>query len=383
MSESTAGTLETRADAGEGEAGIVRLWLDALSIADQEEKTWREAAEEVIRVYRDDPKAGRDITGSAKQKFNILYSNTETLAPAIFNSAPIPDVRRRFRDPDPVGKVAAQLLERNLSYAIDSTDFSARMDDAVKDTLLPGRGLVRIKYEPQVAEDNTITAEKVSCETVDWRRFRRGPGKTWADVSWIAFEHFLTREEFQKLNKALGTRIELDCSIANKEAGKGEPEPDQMKRGRCWEIWDRETREVLFIAPAWKDGPVMQGDDPLGLEGFFPVPRPLYALETPGDLTPVPLYRSYQGLAEDLENISKRIGRLVRALKWRGVYLDSAIGEFLSKFEDAEDGALVPIENPLLPTGLMTPFVVLPAKDSRFDTSRPAMLPSEPTPMAK
>lgn len=347
MSESTAGTLETREDAGEGQSGVVRLWLDALSIADKEEKTWREAAAEVVRVYRDEPKDGNKATGGSKTKFNVLYSNTETLAPAVYNSPPIPDVRRRFRDPDPVGKVAAQLLERNLSFAIDSTDFSARMDDAVKDTLLPGRGLVRVRYEPQMAEDGTIGAEKISCETVDWRRFRRGPGKTWADVPWVAFEHFLTREEFKKLSPKVGARIELDCSLLTGEAGKGEPEPDQMKRGRVWEIWDREAKEVLFVAPAWPSGPVYTGEDPLGLRDFFPVPRPIYALETPGDLTPVPPYHAYKGLADDLEAISRRIGRLVRALKWRGAYLDVAMGDFMTKFEGLEDGALLPIENPL------------------------------------
>lgn len=347
MSESTAGTLETRADAGDGQPGIVRLWLDAISIADKEEQAWRKAAEEVLRIYRDDPESGQIIANGAKRRFNVLYANTETLATAVYNSPPIPDVRRRFREPDPVGKVAAQLLERNLSFAIDSTDFSARMDDAVKDTLLPGRGMVRVRYEPQMAQDGTIGSEKVSCETVDWRRFRRGPGKTWSDLPWIAFEHFLTREEFVKLSPKVGPRIELDCSLLTNEPGKGEPEPDQMKRGRVWEIWDREKREVVFIAPAWTHGPVYKGEDPLGLRDFFPMPRPIYALETPGDLTPVPPYRAYQGLAEDLEQISIRIGRLTRALRWRGAYLDAAIGDFLTKFEKSEDGALVPIDNPL------------------------------------
>jgi len=343
----TAGTLETREDAGDGGAGLVSLWLDALALADKEEKTWRERAEMVERIYRDDDRGDASVDRFAKRKFNILYSNTETMAPAIYNTPPIPDVRRRFRDKDPVGKVAAQILERCLSYSIDEYDISTRLDGAVKDTLLPGRGVTRVRYEPEVAEDGTLISEKVTCEAVDWRRFRRGPARFWPDMPWIAFELFLTRAEYERLSPKIGSRIDLDCSVVeNKSLGDAKPEPEMLKRGRCWEIWDRETREVLFIAPAWKEGPVARFPDPLELRDFFPIPRPLYAVETPGNLVPVPLYRTYQGLAEDLETISKRIAALVAACKWRGAYLDPNIGDFLSKFEELDDGAMLPLENP-------------------------------------
>ena len=350
MSETShaAGTLETPADAGKGGAGLVSLWLDAIALADREEKTWRERGEQVIRIYRDDESAGVTTEAAGRRKFNILYSNTETIAPAVYNSTPVPDVRRRFRDPDPVGRVAAQVLERCLSYSIDVYGFDARMEAAVKDTLLPGRGVVRVRYEPEIGEDGTITREVVRCDAVEWKSFRRGPARFWDDVPWVAFEHFLTRGEFEKINKRIGATIDLDCTVDDRrdQSGRDHPPPDMFKRGRCWEVWDKEAKKVLFIAPAYKEGPVAELDDPLNLRGFFPVPRPLYAVETPGNLIPIPVYRSYQGLAEDLEEVSRRIAALTRALKWRGAYLDPMMGNFLSQFEDLEDGGMIPLENP-------------------------------------
>jgi hypothetical protein len=343
----TAGTLETREDAGKGNAGLVSLWLDAIALADKEEKTWRESADTVERIYRNDDRADASVDKLAKRKFNILYSNTETMAPALYNTPPIPDVRRRFRDKDPVGKAAATILERCLSYTIDEYDFSSRMDAAVKDVLLPGRGVLRVRYEPEVDEAGTLVSERVTCEPVDWRRFRRGPARFWPDVPWIAFELFLTREEFQKLSPRIGASISLDCSVAeNANLGEATHEPEMLKRGRVWEIWDREKREVLFVAPAHKEGPVARMADPLGLRGFYPIPRPLYAVETPGNLVPVPLFRTYQSLAEDLETISRRIAALVAACRWRGAYLDPNVGDFLSKFEELDDGHMLPLENP-------------------------------------
>lgn len=348
MSETNAaaGTLETRDDAGAGDAGLVSLWLDALDLADREEKTWRERGKVVLRIYRDDDKDNIAVDRAAKRKFNILYSNTETLAPAVYNSTPIPDVRRRFRDTDPVGRVAAQILERCLSYSLDVYGFDARMEAVVKDALLPGRGVARVRYEPIIGEDGSILSESVSCEAVDWQRFRRGPARFWDDMPWIAFEHFLTRDELNRLSPKIGPKVNLDCSVSDKRREDGAPEPELMKRARVWEIWDKERREVLFIAPSYKEGPVARLEDPLGLRGFFPVPKPIYAIETPGNLVPVPLYRSYQGLAEDLEEVSRRIAALVKALRWRGAYLDPAMGDFLSKFEDLEDGGILPVENP-------------------------------------
>ena len=104
MSDSANETYEDREDAGKDDAGLARLWLDSVALARKNEEAWRKAAGEARERYRGDSKNNQG------KKFNILFANTQITLPAIYNSTPIPDVRRRFGDTDAPGKAAAQVL---------------------------------------------------------------------------------------------------------------------------------------------------------------------------------------------------------------------------------------------------------------------------------
>jgi hypothetical protein len=79
------------------------------------------------------------------------------------------------------------------------------------------------------------------------------------------------------------------------------------------------------------------------LSGFFPVPRPLYAIENDQSLIPAPLYTQYEQQAKELNKISTRINKLVDALKVRGIY-DSTLTE-LGELTKAGDNELVATAN--------------------------------------
>ena len=83
-------TREDKAKASDAK-GLVKEWLEAIDLAGDEETDWRDDAEQAIRIFR-----ARERTGG--KFFNILHSNTETLLPALYNSVPVPDVRRRWND---------------------------------------------------------------------------------------------------------------------------------------------------------------------------------------------------------------------------------------------------------------------------------------------
>jgi len=338
MTEQPQGSLETRDDAGSGGPGLVKLWLDAIAVADSDEKNWRERAVEVSNLYRD---AKKD-TGR-QRRFNILFANIETIVPALYNSVPVPDVRRRFSDRDDAGRVVSQIIERTLSYSVDAYDFDSVMTAAVKDQQVVGRGVSRVRYVPTEIEG--YVHEEARCEHVQWADFRRGPGRQWDDVQWVAFRHLLTRDQLIQLNPKVGGAIALDTIPEGfeKKDGQNEP-PDLFKRGCVWEIWDKQAREVVFIAPAYKDDALRKEADPLGLQGFFPMPRPLYDVAATDTLVPTIPYDIYRDQAEELDRITRRITALVAALKWRGIAAGEIVGA-LKQLEDKADGDFVPTEN--------------------------------------
>lgn len=343
MSEiSAAVATKEKNDATNG-GELVRLWLDALEIASKEESDWRERAQKVVDQYRQSSSDPNDRTQESR-KFNILYSNIETTIPALYNSTPAPDVRRRFNDPDPIAKAVCDITERSLSYSIDSYDFDSTIAHAVKDMELVGRGVTRVRYQPYVQGDQ-IAGEEVLCEHVPWKHYRRGPASRHDELPWEAFELFLTRGELEKLSPELGSKVSLDCEaggVLDKRDGRNIPEI--YKRARVWEIWDKESRQVLFISTGYKDAPLAVIPDPLGIVGFFCTPRPLYAITSSDSLKPVIPFEQYKSQADELERVSQRILVLTEAVKARALYDGRMAGE-MSRLEDADDADNVPIEN--------------------------------------
>ena len=359
MSDTASEAYEDREDAGKDEAGLARLWLDSIALARKNEEAWRKAAGEARERYRGDSQNNQG------KRFNILFANTQITLPAIYNSTPIPDVRRRFGDADPAGKVAAQVLERSLSYSFDAYDFGGNMRAAVFDSVLAGRGVLRVRYEPSFEETEEeqreeaeeyaeeaaqpaaprLVFQKVCVEHVNWQDFIIGPGRKWEEVPWIGFEHRLTRDELEDRFGDLGATMPLDVITDDARARNSDPRdvPDVFKRGTVYEIWDKEEREVLFVAPSLPSKILKRVDDPLGLQDFWPMPRPIYDVADSGSLVPIVPYALYKDQAEELDRVTRRIDLLVEQCRYRGLRA-ADISEFES-LARAKDGEFIAVEN--------------------------------------
>lgn len=359
MSDTASEAYEDREDAGKNEAGLARLWLDSVALARKNEADWRKVAGEARERYRGDSKNNQG------KKFNILFANTQITLPAIYNSTPIPDVRRRFGDADPAGKVAAQVLERSLSYSFDAYDFGGNMRAVVFDSVLAGRGVLRVRYEPSFEETEEeqreeaeeyaeeaaqpaaprLVFQKVCVEHVNWQDFIIGPGRKWEEVPWIGFEHRLTRDELKDRFGDLGATMPLDIVTDDARARNSDPRdvPDVFKRGTVYEIWDKEEREVLFVAPSLPSKILKRVDDPLGLQDFWPMPRPIYDVADSGSLVPIVPYALYKDQAEELDRVTRRIDLLVEQCRYRGLRA-ADISEFES-LARAKDGEFIAVEN--------------------------------------
>ncbi|MGE0629584.1 MAG: hypothetical protein AB7O43_17375, partial [Hyphomicrobiaceae bacterium] len=293
---------------------------------------WREDAQATLERYR------LEKAKEAKN-YNILYANTQTTVPALYNSEPIPDIRRRFAQKDPAGELAATILERALSIQAEMYDFDACMQAAVRDRQLQGRGLSRVRVITGANGTKAFT-----CEPVIWDDYRRGPAKRWDDIPWEAFRHKLTRDELLELNPKRGAEINLDIVLSDAKDKDGNDLPDIFKRAEVWEIWDKAERRVYWIAKSDMQRPLAVTDDPYNLRKFLSTPRPLYAIESTDSLVPVCEYMQWKPLADEMDTLTKRISMIVAAAKWRGIY-DGALERAVRSMGDLADGELAPAED--------------------------------------
>ncbi len=350
--QSGEGTLERREtpeDRQKADAAEVKLWLDALRLADKEEEDWRKDADNVIKRYRGEKEYEHT-------RYRLLYANVQTEAPALYNSAPIPDIRRRFGDRDEDAKNISQALERCVSCQAEKADLDSVMEEMTLHRLLPGRAVTRIRHDREVMPDGYVK-ESISFEPIAWEDYRHGPAKRWADVPWQAFRLYLTREQLEdliaeevggdtpELKKAaklqavaLAQKIPLNATTAGaRKEGDGSQPPTVFKRAEVWQIWDKDTRRIVYVCPDYKDAPVARVGDTLELEQFFPNPRPMLAMRSPDSLVPVTEYSQYAKLADDLEEMTVRLATLVRAVRARGVAAKE-LGPAFAAMSDLDDG---------------------------------------------
>lgn len=333
----------------------VKFYLRQLELADKEEKKWRERAKKIVKKYRDEDPSG-------PSRYNILWSNTQTQLPAMYSARPKPDVRRRWRSENKVGRDIAQAVERALEFSMDSYDFDRMAEKDTLDFLLPGRCVSRVRYHPIIAEREVeedvydedeqsfvtkkrnfeeVVHEEVRAYHVPWKHYRQSPADCWTDVWWVAYgDNFLTKDEIIEQFGEEHDSVPLSFTDDDKEDGKDD---NQVKRAQIWEFWDKEAKQVVAVVKGY-DQFLMQEDDPLRLKGFFPQPEPAMMIETPDSMIPIPEFTMYQFQAEELNDISQRIANLVQAMQAKGFYP----GEDAAKINEllkSNENILVPVDN--------------------------------------
>jgi len=379
---------------------LAQKWLKEIKRIRNKEDKWRKKAKEVLERYRDD--RGLDDHVS---KFNILWSNTETIKPAIFARMPVPDVRRRYLTQDPIGRTAAMILERALSYSISTYDFKDTCDRCVEDYILPGRAEAFVCYEPLILNKpvrkpveplppsdpdlskddddipNDLTApafapppdpaqyppgtqfdaqgafqmqpqeykawESVYAKYVPWDLFGFSECTQWSEVPAVWMGEYLTKEQckdqfpdFKDWKNVTFAQAKTSSSSADLDDSMQQPPSTTI----IWKVWHKATRTYMVFAQDYTEGPIARQEDPTQLEGFFPMPQPMYSLRTNGTWIPKPEFLMYQDQANELDIVVNRLRNLVNALKVRGVY-DKAMDELakISELYKASDLTFIPV----------------------------------------
>ena len=362
----------------------VKFYLRQIELADKEEKRWRERALNVVRTYRDEwwwratGTETHSLTAGGRNasRFNILWSNTQTQLPALYSATPKPDVRRRYKSEDPVGKQISQILDRALQYSLDSGssyDFDRVAEKLVLDFLLPGRMVARVRYHPffkererdvislepfegaEEQEDGTflfkekydeLVTEETRAYHVPWDKYRQAPADCWDDVWWVAYgDNFLTKEEIIDQFGEEHSEVPLlfEDQDDDKDDRKDNREGDGIKRAQVWELWDREEKKVVAVVKGY-DKFLIKEDDPLKLRNFYPQPEPAMMIETPDSMIPIPEYTMYQFQAIELNVVSERISKLADAMRAKGFYPGSEIDK-INEMARSDENMLVPVED--------------------------------------
>jgi len=300
---------------------------------------------------------------------------------------------------------AASVMEKALEIVSSDEHSSEAIKMAIKDVLLPGRGVCRVRWRPTMKQ-MPVTAgdgltplpagavpgapppmeevkiwEEVDDEYVFWEDLLLDPVRASSDMSWIAFRHLFARKELEtefagspaydrlKAENRLGDLFRwTDESAAQSPVGGGAAMKtanklgDKIKKAMLWEIWDRTGRRIIWFCRD-ASGLVFRVDpDSLQLEGFYPIPAPMLAVTSTDTRIPRAYYDLYARLAADLDETSARISNLTKQIKVRGAY--NAASRDIADILTAADQKMIPVDGvDMITGGLASHIWMMPIVD--------------------
>ena len=390
------GQVETKEDFGKKPRATVGQWLAEIKAYEKTFEGWLKRADEIQKRYRNEAEASASQPTTKQRKFNLLWSNVETLKPPLYGRVPQADITRKHTDRNPVARASAIILERAVQDQINDHGLDAAMRSGVLDYLLAARGQVWARYvptygpetrdriflqedvegvdeagapqsayrredndelvegEPEFDDDGNayvedgepyrpVVFECVKQEHIPWRDFGHTPAPSWAKVRGAWKREMMTRAQLvERFGKEIGNAVQLTKKATSVSDDDIENYGDVFKRAEVFEVWDKTNRKVIWISEGYKDGPLDEIDDPLKLEDFFPCPPPLCGTVTTDSLVPVPDYDEYRTQADEIDRLTQRIHLLIDALKVVGAY--DASFPALEKILTANENRLIAVD---------------------------------------
>ena len=348
-----------------------KKWKVEVDSAIKRQKEFWNAGGRVVRRFLDDRKDENYRTVEVESQFrlNLFHANVTTQLAMMYGRMPQTDVSRRWADPnDDIARVASELLQRLLNLTMQapgSTD-SDLLRACLQDRLLPGLGVARVRYtfekeqteeriqsvDPEtglpaieMVQSESVVDEKAPIIYVHWRDFLWGYARIWADVSWVGFKTYLTREEF--IGRFGDYKVDYisfnKVPEGTKEEGYDTDKDQPWMKTEVIEIWDKSTRKVFWYHEECPDFLDVK-DDPLGLQGFFPCPEPMAANCTTTLYVPRSDFKIAQDLYNSIDLLQTRISIITRAVKVVGLY-DASNGDIKRMLQEGTDNDLIPVDN--------------------------------------
>lgn len=347
--------------------GWAERWNMEIKAAQKDGERWRGQATKAIARYLDEKNDLDFDTG----RLNLFHASVTTLQALLYGKTPSTEVARRFADSDDdVGRVAAEALERLLNTDIerDSDTFAQAMELALEDRLLASLGEIRMRYvvefedrvtpailgdpDPLTGEqvelapelvEQVKTFEDVETDYAHWRDVLWSPAKTYSELRWKAYRAYMPYEALvERFGQTIADLVPMKGRKHDDTEGTG-VESDPWQRAEVWEIWSKEDKKVYW----WVDGcdSILDvKDDPLGLDAFWPSPKPMIGNSTTSHFMPKPDYEICRVLYNQIDHLGERIGLLEEAIRVTGVY-DKAATAISSMLTKGGGNQLYPVDN--------------------------------------
>jgi hypothetical protein len=339
-----------------------KYWTKELDAAVKRLRRFRKQGTQVVQRFLDERKDLDNYHEGVSSRLNLFHKNTSMLLDMMYGQTPQIDVTREHYDPDDdQARVAALMFQRILQSSTEPSGESLGdcLRAALQDRLLPGLGQARVRYEfdaevAQVFDPETggmlevdnVTDERAPVNYVHWQDFLWGWGRTWPEVPWVAFRAYMDKDS---VTERFGEEAARDLEYKNQTPdGDDEPGDSEQKevtqKAEIWEIWDKDTKKVYWHGKGASKCLDIR-DDPLGLEGFFPCPRPLMANCTTTLFIPKADYTFAQDLYNEIDVLQSRIAKITRAIKVVGVY-DKSAGDSVGRMlKEGSENEMIPVDN--------------------------------------
>jgi hypothetical protein len=191
-----------------------------------------------------------------------------------------------------------------------------------------------------------ITEERAPLDYVRWADFLFSPCKRWQERRWVARRVPMTADALKKRfgEAAIGVPMSLKSTSTTRAASDDDPLRALTEdMADVWEIWCGTTRWAYWYVQG-HDKLLDAKQDPLKLQDFFPVRRPLCATTLTKAYIPKPDYDYARSQYDELDLIAQRTGLLTEALKLVGVY-DKAAEGVQRMLNQAAMNQLIPVDN--------------------------------------
>ena len=365
------GTIKSIIEANSDEAKLYRRWSAEIVAAEKEVEKWHKQAWRVVKRYKDE----RDGADTMNRKFNVFSTNVDIMQASLFSKIPKAMVTRRFGQmDDDAARVAALMLQNCIFQNMDEADcdFGNMMRSAITDRLVAGTGNAWVRLETEIEtktleietdefgivetepsdepldEQTTydqIVNQEVCIDYVHWDDFLISPCRTYGEKRWLARKVCM---DYDAISKRFG-KEKADLIAYNKTkvgaAGEATDNPENMviQETIVYEIWSEADKKVFWYS---KSCPELldSKDDPLQLEGFYPCPKPMFALQSTSTYIPVPDYVMIQDQYSELDLVNNRISMLIQACKVAGLY-DASSGDIKRLLTEGTDNQLIPVSN--------------------------------------